>query len=265
MPLDPLVGDEARQLAGILLATASENGLEHRAEQIAAAAEGNPLFIEQLAAVMSEGSVDQNTPLPSTIRGLVAARLDALPADERSLLLDAAVAGRTFWRGMLEQRGREPAELQRTLAALERRDLIRREPSSSFEGQDQYAFKHVLIREVGYELLPRAERRVRHAEVARFIESCTPEVGEPIAALGRHWRDAGNNERAVHYFTAAAEEAERGWAKDLAVTFYREALQLTSDDDSERKRLLRRRLAVAQQAYYHVPEPSLGRDLSEPS
>jgi AAA ATPase domain/Adenylate and Guanylate cyclase catalytic domain len=263
LPLDPLVGDEARELASILLAAGAENGRDDRAQEIAAAAEGNPLFIEQLAAVMSEGAVGGDTPLPSTIRGLVAARLDALPPDERSLLLDAAVAGRTFWRGMLERRGGDPVQLQRTLAALERRDLIRREPSSSFEGQEQYSFKHVLIREVGYELLPRAERRARHAEVARFIESCTPEVGEPIAALGRHWRDAGDNERAVQYFTAAAAEAERGWAKDLAVTFYREALQLTPDDDIEGKRALRRRLAVAQQAFYHVPEPSLGREAGE--
>jgi predicted ATPase len=145
------------------------------------------------------------------------------------------------------------------LAALERRDLIRREPSSSFEGQEQYSFKHVLIREVGYELLPRAERRARHAEVARFIESCTPEVGEPIAALGRHWRDAGNDERAVHYFIEAAAEAERGWAKDLAVTLYKQALDLTPPDDKERRRLLMGRLAVAQQAYLHVTDAQLHR------
>jgi class 3 adenylate cyclase len=254
LPLEPLVGDEARELAGILLTNAAETDRDERARQVAAAAEGNPLFIEQLAAVMSEGAVGRDMPLPSTIRGLVAARLDALPADERSLLLDAAVAGRTFWRGMLEQRGRDPVELQRTLAALERRDLIRREASSSFEGQEQYAFKHVLIREVGYELLPRAERKLRHAEVARFIESCTPEVGEPIAALGRHWRDAGENERAIQYFTAAAEEAERGWAKDLAVTLYKEALELTPEDDKAGRRRLIGRLAVAQQAYLHVDD-----------
>jgi class 3 adenylate cyclase len=262
LPLEPLVGDEARELAGMLLAAASENGREKRAEEIAAAAEGNPLFIEQLAAVMSEGSVEGETPLPSTIRGLVAARLDALPPEERSLLLDAAVVGKTFWRGVLEERGRDPVELQRTLAALERRDLIRREPSSSFEGQEEYTFKHVLIREVAYELLPRAQRHERHAEVARFVERVTPEVGEAAAALGRHWRAAGNNERAVHYFLEAAAEAERGWAKDLAVMFYREALELTSEDDAERRRFLRGRLAVAQQVYLHVTDSQLGRDAS---
>jgi len=259
LPLQPLVGEDARELAGILLAAASENGRDERAKDIAAAAEGNPLFIEQLAAVMSEGSVGRDAPLPSTIRGLLAARLDALPAEERSLVLDAAVAGRTFWRGMLEQRSPEPEELQRILAALERRDLIRRDATSSFEGQEQYSFKHVLIRDVAYDLLPRAERRARHADVARFIESCTPEAGEPLVALGRHWRDAGDHERAVHYFLEGAAEAERGWAKDLAVALYKQALELMPEDDKEGRRALIGRLAVAQQAYLHVTDAQLRR------
>ncbi|HEX6490363.1 MAG TPA: adenylate/guanylate cyclase domain-containing protein [Gaiellaceae bacterium] len=257
LPLEPLVGEEARELAGILLASASENGREKRAQEIAEAAEGNPLFIEQLAAVMSERSVEGETSLPSTIRGLVAARLDALPAQERSLLLDAAVVGKSFWRGVLERLGDDPAELQPTLAALERRDLIRREPSSSIEGDEEYTFKHVLIREVAYELLPRRERQQRHAEVARFVEESTPEIGEATAALARHWRAAGNHERAVDFFIAAAAEAERGWAKDLAVTLYREALELTPAEDLERTRLLRRKLAVAQQTYLHLTDATL--------
>jgi class 3 adenylate cyclase len=258
LPLERLVGEEARELAAQFLASASETSRAERAGAIAEAAEGNPLFIEQLAAVMSEGSVGAETPLPSTIRGLLAARLDALPAEERSLLLDAAVVGKGFWRGVLERLGHDADELQRTLAALERRDLVRREPSSVIEGDEEYTFKHVLIREVAYELLPRGERRHRHAEVARFIEESTPEVGEAAAARARHWRAAGNDERAVEAFVAAAAEAERGWAKDLAVTFYREALELTPDDDLERKRLLRRRLAVAQQVYIHLTD-TLGR------
>jgi class 3 adenylate cyclase len=258
LPLEPLVGDDARELASIALATAATNGQSKRAAEIAAAAEGNPLFIEQLAAVMSEGSMDQETALPSTIRGVLAARLDALPAAERALLLDAAVIGKTFWRGALERRG-DPGELQQTLAALERRDLIRREPKSMFEGEEEYSFKHLLIREVAYELLPRAERQERHADAARFIEESTPEIGEAAAALGRHWRGAGNLERAVDYYLAAAAEAERGWAKDLAVMYYREALQLTPDENTERKRFLRGRLAVAQQAYLHVDDARFSR------
>jgi len=89
--------------------------------------------------------------------------------------------------------------------------------------------------------------------VARFLEEATAEVGESGAALARHWRDAGDEARAFEYFVAAAERAEQGWAKDRAVTFYREALELTMDD-AKRRHMLVRRLAVAEQAVYHLPD-----------
>ena len=110
-------------------------------------------------------------------------------------------------------------------------------------------FKHVLIRDVAYDLQPRARRREGHRHIAEFIEESTPEVGEAGAALARHWRGAGELERAVKHFVAAAEEAERGWAKQYAVTLYREALEMTPADDVERCALSsRKRLAVAQQS-----------------
>ena len=80
-------------------------------------------------------------------------------------------------------------------------------------------------------------------------------MGEAGAALARHWRDAGDEERAVRYFVAAAEQAERGWAKDRAVTFYREALALVSDPDG--RRAVQQRLAVAMQAYLHVDDAQM--------
>jgi predicted ATPase len=167
-------------------------------------------------------------------------------------VLDAAVGGRVFWRGALERMGRDPAELTELLAALERRDLVRRETVSAIEGQQQYTFTHVLIRDVAYDLLPRAGRRERHEHFARFFEESTAETGEAGAARARHWRDAGDHERAVELFVAAAEQAERGWAKDRAVTFYREALGLVSD--AEGKRRIQQRLAVAVQAHLHVED-----------
>jgi predicted ATPase len=154
-----------------------------------AAAEGNPLFIEQLAAVLIERGSEAAGSLPTTIRGLVAARLDALPAEERDVILDASIVGRSFWRGALERIARDPDCLADALAALERRDLVRRD--------------------------------------------------------------------AVRHFVAAAEEAERGWAKQLAVSLYKEALDMTPAEDVDRVRFLRKRLAVAQQAYIHVDDAQL--------
>ena len=73
------------------------------AARLASVAEGNPLFIEELAAAVVERSTTELDTLPTTVRSILAARLDALEPDERSILLDAAVVGKVFWRGLLER------------------------------------------------------------------------------------------------------------------------------------------------------------------
>ncbi|MBA3717843.1 MAG: AAA family ATPase [Actinobacteria bacterium] len=246
LPLSPLAAHDAEELAEKLLGTPQGD----RASRLAATAEGNPLFIEQLAATMAETHEES---LPTTIRGIVAARLDALPAAERTLLLDAAVIGKMFWRGAVERMTGERTDAN-LLGALERRDLIVRDTSSIIEGEQQFSFKHVLIREVAYELIPRAQRKALHARVAEFFEDSTSELGESAAALARHWRAAGEPERAFGYFVRAAEQAENGWAKDKAALLYREALELVPADDSERMASLRRRLALARAAAVHIPD-----------
>ncbi len=251
LSLEPLDGTDAAQLALHLL------GADAKAAEVAEAAEGNPLFIEQLAAVLSERGPAEAGSLPTTIRGLVAARLDALPAEERAVILDASISGRIFWRGGLERITSDPNCLAEALAALERRDLIHRDTVSRIEGDVQWSFKHVLIRDVAYDLQPRARRREGHRHIAEFIEQSAPEVGEAVAALARHWRGAGELDRAVRSFVSAAEEAERGWAKQYAVTLYKEALDMTPAEDLDRVRFLRKRLAVAQQAYLHTDDAHL--------
>jgi class 3 adenylate cyclase len=249
LPLEPLSAEESRVLAHHLLAGGASDAVAENAE-------GNPLFIEQLAATMLESSTGGRTALPNSIRGLLAARLDALPPDERSLLLDAAVVGKTFWRGALEAMGCSE-EVAALLGALEHRDLVRRDSVSGFEGDQQYSFTHVLIRDAAYDLLPRARRRERHAQIAQFFEQVTSEVGEATSAKARHWRDAGEPERAIEYFVAAGGQAERGWAKEQAVALYREALELVPDDDAALRREVTVKLAVALQAEYHVTDARL--------
>jgi class 3 adenylate cyclase len=249
LPLAPLNADEAKELAVRRLGQIQSQA----ALRLAETAEGNPLFIEQLAATVAEGSPSGGA-LPTTIRGILAARLDALPPAERALLLDAAVVGKTFWRGALQRISGESDGLSELLGALERRDLIVRDTSPIIEGEQQFGFKHVLIRDVAYELLPRAERRERHARVAEFFEDTTAELGEVAAALARHWRDAGEPERALGFFIRAAEQAERGWAKDQAAILYREALDLVPDDDGAQLADLRRRVAMARAATVHIPD-----------
>ncbi|HEY8777497.1 MAG TPA: AAA family ATPase [Gaiellaceae bacterium] len=245
LTLGPLDEGQAWELAVRRL-----GGSEH-ADQVVLVAEGNPLFIEQLAASIEETASGE---LPTNIRGIVAARLDALPPAERALLLDAAVVGKVFWLGALSAVSGGARDLPHLLEELERRDLIRREPTSIIEGQQQFAFTHVLIRDVAYDLLSRASRRRLHALVAEFFESTTGVSGEAIGALAHHWRDAGEHERAVEQLVRAAEQAERGWAKDHAALLYREALELVPETKTEQRRELRRRLALASSASFHLPD-----------
>ena len=243
LTLGPLGAGDARELARLRLVEVS------RIDQVVELAEGNPLFIEQLVATMEETSGT----LPTSVRGIVAARLDALPPDDRALLLDAAVVGKVFWPAALNALA-PTTDVDRVLSELERRDLIRHEPSSIIEGQPQYAFTHVLIRDVAYELLPRGERAQRHRIVAEFFERSTGASGQAMGALARHWLGAGENERAIEQLTRAAAQAERGWAKAHAVLLYREALELVPDGDTERRTALRRRLALASAASFHLDD-----------
>src|SRR6266404_542691 len=171
LTLAPLGEQHARELAVRRL------GDTERVEEVIRVAEGNPLFIEQLAATIDE--TDSGT-LPTSVRALVAARLDALPRAERALLIDASVVGKVFWEGALRAVSPGNGDLTRLLEELERRDLVRREQTSMIEGEQQFAFTHVLIRDVAYDLLPRADRARRHGLVAEFFESSTGASREKI-------------------------------------------------------------------------------------
>jgi predicted ATPase len=245
LTLAPLGERHARELAVRRL------GETDRVDEVIRVAEGNPLFIEQLAATIDETA---SGTLPTSVRALVAARLDALPRAERALLIDASVVGKVFWEGALRAMSPENGARTHLLEELERRDLVRPEATSMIEGEPQFAFTHVLIRDVAYGLLPRADRARRHGLVAEFFESSAGASREKIGALARHWRDAGNHERAVEQLVRAAEQAERGWAKDHATLLYREALELVPAEDGEQRSALRRRLAIAGAASFHVTD-----------
>ncbi|HJQ42298.1 MAG TPA: AAA family ATPase [Jatrophihabitantaceae bacterium] len=245
LTLGPLDEEQSRELVSRHIGDAAQ------AAAVLQTAEGNPLFIAQLAASVGELPAGK---LPTNIREIVAARLDALPQTERTLLLDAAVIGRVFWIDALQALNASADGLPRLLDQLERRDLVRRDTGSIFEGKTQFTFTHALIREVAYEMLPRAERTRRHATVAEFFERTAGASSEALGALARHWLAAGENDRAVEHLVQAAEVAERGWAKDHAAYLYREALALIPADDTDRRRAVQRKLALASAASLHAPD-----------
>jgi predicted ATPase len=258
LPLGALTEEDAQDLAARLLPEGFDQLRDgDQAGRLVETAEGNPLFIEELAASLAEGATAAGE-LPTNIRGIVLARLDALPSGQRALLLDASVVGKIFWQGALARLGCQPNALATLLNSLEERDLILREAVSRIEGDQQFAFKHILIHDVAYATLPKAKRRERHAAVARFLEETTADRGEAAAGLGRHWREAGESERALGYFLAAAEQANRGWAKLEAVLLFDDALALVPEGDEERRRSIRLRRAVAVVAHYHVESARVG-------
>jgi predicted ATPase len=250
LQLEPLSGDHANELARRLLEAAGKTVAS--TAELADTAEGNPLFLEELAASVAEGRADPDE-LPTSIRGIVAARIDALPQAEREALLDAAVVGKVFWPGALATATAD------TLDTLEGRDLIRRDPLSRLGEHPQFAFKHQLIREVAYGTLPRARRRERHKAIALFLEEAVGDVGDVAPALAHHWEEAGELERAAHHYIAAGDQANRGWAKDEAVKHYQRALAAIPESDRELRRAVTKRQAVAMQAMFHVGEMLAGR------
>jgi class 3 adenylate cyclase len=255
VPLEPLEPEAARELVRRLLGSTVEGDVGGHVAGLAETSEGNPLFIEQLAAALTERSAT-GTALPTTIRGIVAARLDALPAKERSVLLAASVVGRAFWPGSLAL-SIDRTTLPSVLSALESRDLIRRESVSMIKSEQQYAFNHVLIRDAAYETLPRKKRQQMHVDVAEFLEREVSLEGESAAALARHWRAANQPERAIDYLVAAADQAGRGWAKAQAFTLYGEALKCVPLERDDLIRTLKGRQAIAWQSLMHIPDARL--------
>jgi class 3 adenylate cyclase len=255
LPVEPLSEEHAKELAAQVLLQMQKPG--RQSGEIGLVGEGNPLFIEELAASVAEHAEATAAELPTTIRAIVSARLDALPPGERSVLLDAAVVGKVFWTGALERMSSGQLDLAELLDSLEGRDLIRREPVSRLRGDQQFSFKHDLIREAAYATLPRQQRRKRHAEVAAFLEETTPEIPAAASALAQHWREAGEDRRAADYLVIAGDQAGRGWAKEEAVGLYQQALDLIGDEDPELRRKVTQRQAVAAVAVVHVSDAEL--------
>jgi class 3 adenylate cyclase/tetratricopeptide (TPR) repeat protein len=257
--LDPLTESDAATLASHLVRAAAEHSFD--IARLVEVAEGNPLFLEELAASIAE--LGDSGTLPVTVREAIASRIDALPKDVRATLLSAAVIGKTFWRDLLGTLG-VAEDVDAALSFLEARDFIRREATSQVDGDVEFTFKHVLIQEVAYTTVPRATRRERHAAVARYIEDSIEGASETLAwVLAHHWREAGEGARAIPYLLAAAEAAFRGWAQDSVAHLYDVALELTEDKGLRREIRLQRGIALVRLTDFETAATELGELLTE--
>jgi DNA-binding SARP family transcriptional activator/tetratricopeptide (TPR) repeat protein len=226
--LEPLTDDESRRLVIELLPGAP--AAVH--ERVVAQAEGNPFFAEEIANHLRDRGV-RDEPLPTTVRAVLAARVDALPATEKRALQDAAVVGRSFWASSLQATGAGPGA-PAALRALEQRGLVITRPTSSLPGQTELWFRHALIREVAYRSIPEAQRRAVHASVGEWIERLASDRREEFVDLLAHHFEravAGSEpevvrSKAVAALIEAGHGARRRAATDDAVQFADRALAL---------------------------------------
>jgi class 3 adenylate cyclase/tetratricopeptide (TPR) repeat protein len=201
--LEPLSDSQSAELVSNLVGGADLP--ESLRERIAAASEGNPLFVEELLGMLiDEGALVADNghwrpardlaelTVPPTIAAVLAARLDGLPSTERAVLERGAVEGKVFHRGAVSELGSEPerTELPVQLLALTRKELLRPD-RSEFAGEEAYRFRHLLIRDAAYQAMPKATRADLHARFVAWLEQVAGDrVAEYEEIIGYHLEQA---------------------------------------------------------------------------
>ena len=245
--LDPLSdADTARLMAAllersVLAADVQQTLLEH--------AGGNPLYADHFAQLYLERGSADDLPRPETLQGIISARLDGLPADEKSFLHAGSVVGKVFWTGALEN---GDADAEQVMHSLIRKGFLRRQRRSSVAGEVELAFAHALVRDVAYAQLPRAERGRRHEAVADWLVSLgrSEDHAEMVAyhlrssleLAGVSGTDTG--ELAERTRLALVEAGDRAFGLNAfgpAAVYHAEALELWPVDAPGRAPLLFRR------------------------
>jgi class 3 adenylate cyclase/tetratricopeptide (TPR) repeat protein len=232
--LGPLSDDQTARLISALLERPVLAADDQHA--ILQKAGGNPLYAEEYARMLAEGNLD-TADIPDTLQGVVTARIDALPPQEKELLQQAAVLGKVFWSDALNAlSGLDSWALDERLHALERKEFVRRDHRSAVEGARQYAFVHVLVRDAAYAEMPRAVRARVHVEAADWIEALpASRADERADMLSHHLLDAIDYGRAAgldvarllpRAGAALVAAGDRSWslgAVAAAIGFYRRA------------------------------------------
>ena len=204
-------------------------------QTLLAQAGGNPLYAEEFARMIAEtGSASD---VPSTVQGVITARLDVLPPSEKTLLQDASVLGKVFWRGGVEALG--SAVPDDVLVSLTRRELLRRARTSTVAGETEFAFRHALVRDVAYGQIPRVARADKHRRAAEWIAATAATRADLVAhhylvalelteAVGGDSAQLRDGARAA--LTAAGDRARALGALADALVLYRRALDLAPND-----------------------------------
>jgi class 3 adenylate cyclase/tetratricopeptide (TPR) repeat protein len=247
--LAPLADDETARLVLALLERSVIDADTQR--ELVERAAGNPLYAEEFVRMVDAGGSIEGR-LPESVQGIVTARIDLLPPEEKQLVQHASVLGKVFWSDALATMGElEPWQLQDALRSLERKEFIRREHRSAVAGASQHAFQHALVRDAAYGQIPRATRAARHVAAAEWIESLPDDRSEDrSASLAHHYttamelfrasgdEDAAIQARASRALQDAGERSLQLHAYAAATSFLEQALELLPDDEEPGPELL---------------------------
>jgi class 3 adenylate cyclase/tetratricopeptide (TPR) repeat protein len=240
--------DESVRLAAALQGPSPRPGL---AELVADRCGGNPLFAEELVRHEASGGDDAHA--PDSIKVLLAARLDTLPAEQKALLADASVVGQAFAADLVAALGdRGDAEVELALKELTAREFVRPRQEAAQPGHGEYDFWHALTRDVAYEQLPRSLRARKHAAVGRWLETAAGPSSEDVSELlAYHYstaldlaRSAGEDALAEEMRSPTVESlsvaGERALALDVvtAERYFRRSVEEAPPDGEKRARLL---------------------------
>jgi class 3 adenylate cyclase/tetratricopeptide (TPR) repeat protein len=226
------------------------------AETLITNAGGNPLFLEETVRMLRDrGLVDAERwrsadvgelPVPTSVQGLISSRLDRLEGGEKHLAHNAAVVGAIFWTGAVAhlgaQDGAPPPDLRPGLETLEQRDFVLHSDISTVAGEDEYAFKHILMRDVAYGQIPKGRRAELHVRFSDWIELLPESADEFVELVAWHLEQACRLSRevarspiepplleAANALAQAARRAERREGLNEAERYYTRALDVLRD------------------------------------
>jgi class 3 adenylate cyclase/tetratricopeptide (TPR) repeat protein len=281
--LTPLTDDETRELVTALLSNAILP-VDVQVELLERSG-GNPLYAEEFVRMLSDQGFLQRTngevhlaegaeiTVPETVQALIAARLDTVPTDRKVLLHDAAVVGKVFWAGAVSTMSGIPEpDVRAGLHDLSKKEMVRPARTSSVKDQVEYAFWHVLVRDVAYSQIPRAARAAKHQAAAEWIQEIAGErVADHAAMIASHYQEAlllaktlGSEQKSLNLagptaaFLIMAGDRALGLDAREATRYYEQALELMTADHPDRASALLKaaraihhsgRLAEAQQPY----------------
>ena len=243
--LDPLGPDNAGELLSAMLG--GERALDPLKAMIVERTQGNPFFIEEMVQVLFDqgvlvrnGVVSMARPItsiqvPSTVKGILAARIDKLEPADKELLQSLAVIGKEFPIGLVRRVvGKLDDELAPMLSNLQAAEFIYEQPAFP---ENEYTFKHALTQEVAYDSVLMQRRRSIHERTAAGIEAMfAATIDDHVAELAHHYSRSANATKAIEYLRRAAEQAGARSAYNDAIGYARDALRLIALTPESRER-----------------------------